>query len=56
MERDIEKILISAEEIEKCVAEMGAKISEDFKDKDPIFVGVLKGCFIHGRPYAPCEH
>ena len=25
---------------------MGKKISEDFRDKEPIFVGVLKGCFI----------
>lgn len=25
---------------------MGKKISEDFRDKDPLFVGVLKGCFI----------
>lgn len=46
MRRDIERILISEEEIQKKVAEMGRKISEDFRDKDPLFVGVLKGCFI----------
>ena len=46
MERAIEKVLISAEEIERHVAEVGMKISEDFAGKDPIFVGVLKGCFI----------
>ena len=46
MRRDIERILISEEEIQKKVAEMGKKISEDFRDKDPLFVGVLKGCFI----------
>ena len=46
MERAIEKVLISAEEIEEHVAEIGMKISEDFAGKDPIFVGVLKGCFI----------
>ena len=46
MERAIEKVLISAEEIEQHVAEVGMKISEDFAGKDPIFVGVLKGCFI----------
>ena len=44
--RDIERILISEEEIQKKVAEMGKKISQDFRDKDPLFVGVLKGCFI----------
>ena len=46
MRRDIERILISEEEIQKKVAEMGKKISEDFRDKDPLFEGVLKGCFI----------
>ena len=46
MQRDIERVLISEEEIQKKVAEMGRKISEDFRDKDPLFVGVLKGCFI----------
>ena len=46
MRRDIERILISEEEIQKKVAEMGKKISQDFRDKDPLFVGLLKGCFI----------
>ena len=46
MEKDIESVLISAEEIEKNVAAIGAKISKDFEGKDPVFVGVLKGCFI----------
>ena len=46
MQGDIEKVLISEDEIERHVAEVGRKISEDFAGKDPIFVGVLKGCFI----------
>ena len=46
MQNDIESVLISAEEIEVKVAEIGRRITEDFRDKDPIFVGVLKGCFI----------
>ena len=46
MRNDIERILISEEELQEKVSEMGKKISRDFKDKDPIFVGVLKGCFI----------
>ena len=46
MERDIERILITEEEIERHVAEIGQRISEDFAGKDPVFVGVLKGCFI----------
>ena len=46
MRNDIQRILISEEELQKKVSEMGKQISRDFKGKDPIFVGVLKGCFI----------
>ena len=46
MRNDIERILISEEELREKVSEMGKKISLDFEGKDPIFVGVLKGCFI----------
>ncbi|MBQ3703374.1 MAG: hypoxanthine phosphoribosyltransferase [Oscillospiraceae bacterium] len=46
MLNDIESVLITKEELEARVAEMGRMITEDFRDKDPIFVGVLKGCFI----------
>ena len=46
MQKDIERVLISEEEIQQKVSEMGKKISDDFRDKDPLFVGVLKGCFI----------
>ena len=46
MKEAIERVLISEEELEAAVAEMGRKISADYADKDPIFIGVLKGCFI----------
>lgn len=46
MRNDIERILISEEELREKVSEMGKNISRDFEGKDPIFVGVLKGCFI----------
>lgn len=46
MENDVQSVLISAQEIEEYVARMGEQISKDFEGKDPIFVGVLKGCFI----------
>ena len=46
MENDIQEILFTREEIYKRVSEIGAQITEDFRDKDPVFVGVLKGCFI----------
>lgn len=46
MEKDIERILISEEELHRKVAEIGRKISKDYEGKEPIFIGVLKGCFI----------
>jgi len=38
--------LISAEQIAQKLAEMGAAISADYRDRTPILVGVLKGAFI----------
>ena len=46
MESAIERVLVTQEELERHVARIGAQISEDYAGKDPIFVGVLKGCFI----------
>lgn len=38
--------LISPEEIEKRVTDLGQEISEKFDGKDPIFIGVLNGSFM----------
>ena len=46
MTEDIERVLLTQEEIQNKVAEIGKKITVDFADKNPIFIGVLKGCFI----------
>ena len=46
MEKNIQKILISREEIQAKVQEMAAQISAEYADKDPVFVGVLKGVVI----------
>lgn len=46
MREDIERVLISEEELREKVSAVGAQISRDFEGKDPLFVGVLKGCFI----------
>ena len=40
------RVLISAEEIEAKLAEMGQAITEDYRDKDLVMVGILKGAFI----------
>ena len=46
VERDIEKILLSKEEIAKRVAELGAQISKDYEGKDFIAVGILRGSVV----------
>lgn len=46
MDQDILKVLYSEEEIQARVQEMGDALYEQFKDKNPLFLGVLKGSFI----------
>lgn len=43
---DIEYVVLSEEDINQIVADMGAKISEDYADKKPLIVTVLRGAFI----------
>lgn len=60
MERDIKKVLLSEEQIKNRIAELGRELMEDYADKNPIFVGVLKGVvvfyadMIRAFP-APCQ-
>lgn len=44
MTRDIETVLLSEEEIQARIREMGAKLTEEYAGKLPLFVGILKGC------------
>ena len=46
MEQDILQVLYSEEEIKQRVAEMGEELYDRFVGKDPLFVGVLSGCFV----------
>ena len=46
LEQDILKVLATEEEIAKHVNELGDELFDKFADKDPMFVGVLNGCFI----------
>ena len=46
MEQDILKVLYSEEEIQRRVTEMGEELYDRFADKNPLFVGVLSGCFV----------
>lgn len=40
------KVLVTEPEIKQAVARLAAEIRQDYKDKDPLLVGVLKGSFI----------
>lgn len=44
LDNDIERVLISQEEIQDIVKKLGKDIVEDYKDKFPIVLGLLKGC------------
>ena len=46
MRDDIQTILLTEEQIQNRVHELGEEISRDFAGKEPLFVGVLKGCFV----------
>ena len=43
MLQDIERILISEEELQARIKELGQQLAADYQDKEPIFIGVLKG-------------
>ena len=43
MEKNIEKVLLTEEQIQNKVNELAAILSKEYADKDPVFVGVLKG-------------
>ena len=46
VERDIQEILLSKEQIEQRVKELGEQISRDYEGKDFIAVGILRGSVV----------
>ena len=46
MNSSIEKILFTEEEIREKVKQTGKKISDDYRDKNLVLVGILKGSVI----------
>ena len=46
MERDIEQVLLSEEQIQSRIQELGEILTAEYADKNPIIVGVLKGVVI----------
>lgn len=46
MNNDVERVLLSAEEIDNIVKNLGKQISEDYKDKNLLMISVLKGSVV----------
>ena len=46
MEKDIQEILLSEEQIQSRIKELGEILTAEYADKNPIIVGVLKGVVI----------
>lgn len=46
MKNDIKKVLYSEKELSEVVSELGAQISEDYKDRNLLMVSVLKGSIV----------
>ena len=60
MHKDIQEILLSEEQIKNRVAQLGQELLRDYGDKNPVFVGVLKGVVVFYADMirafdAPCE-
>lgn len=44
--QDLDRILVTREEITKAVKELGARITADYAGKSPVVVGILKGAVV----------
>ena len=54
MQNDLKEILFSEEQIRQRVAELGEQINRDYMGKEPLLIGVLKGCFVFFADIARC--
>ncbi len=60
MEQDIQKILLTEEQIQERVRELGEILTAEYADKNPVIVGVLKGVVVFYADMirqikAPCQ-
>ena len=46
MDKDIQQILITEEQIKSRIAELGEELTREYAGKDPVIVGVLKGVVV----------
>lgn len=43
---NVKEVLIPSSDIKQKMQEMGDRITEDYKDQRPIFIGILRGAFV----------
>ena len=60
MDKDIEQILLTEEQIQNRIAELGEILTAEYADKNPVIVGVLKGVVVFyadmvRRIKVPCQ-
>ena len=60
MDKDIEQILLSEEQIQNRIRELGEILTAEYADKNPVIVGVLKGVVVFyadmvRRIKVPCQ-
>ena len=60
MHKDIERVLLTEAQIQNRITELGRELMADYADKNPIFVGVLKGVVVFYADMirafdAPCQ-
>jgi hypoxanthine phosphoribosyltransferase len=46
MDTDVEEVLLSGEEVQARVAELGGQLAADYEGREPVLVSVLKGSII----------
>ena len=46
LDKDVERVLFSEEELKKRVAEIAGQITQDYAGKEPLLVSVLRGSFV----------
>jgi hypoxanthine phosphoribosyltransferase len=46
IDADVEEVLLSGEEVQARVAELGAQLAADYAGRDPVLISVLKGSII----------
>lgn len=46
MEQNIQEVLLSEAQIRERIEELGKSLSEEYRDKDPVVIGVMKGVVV----------